>query len=139
MAIDVTVTEQCSRCRRKAQITIPSDKVGEFEQRQAEEDRQEQVVRAFAEDNKGKLPDLVIIYKGNVSVLSSICDAFCEKTVSNLLVPIFREPKERKPRTKKTPEEKAAAKADKEIAAALAAPAAPKNDKKKSKEAAPPA
>jgi hypothetical protein len=135
MAIDVAVTEQCSRCRRKAQIVIPSDKVGEFEQKQAEENRQEQNVRTFVAEQKGALPDLVIIYKGNVTVLSTVCDAFCAKTVTNLLVPIFREPKERKPRTQKTPEEKAAAKAAKDAAAA--APAKGNDKKKKDKEAAP--
>jgi len=135
MAIDVTVTEQCDRCKRKEQVTIPSDKVGEFEQRAAEAERRKQVVQAFVDEHKDGLPDLVVIYKGTVQMLGNVCDAYCDKTVQNTLAPLFREPKERKPRTKKTPEEKAAAKAAKEAAAAAPTKG---NDKKKGKEAAPP-
>jgi hypothetical protein len=104
MAIDVAVTEQCSRCKRKEQVTISSDKVPEFEARQEAEKAQEQAVIDFVEANKGKLPDLVVIFKGKVQMLSSVCDAYCTKTVQNGVDTLFREHKPRKPRTKKPAE-----------------------------------
>jgi hypothetical protein len=129
MAIDVTVTEQCDRCKRKEQVVISSDKVAEFEAKAAEAAARRGTVDQFVRDNQDKLPDLVVIFKGKVTMLSNVCDAYCAKTVINGLDVLFREYKERKPREKKTPEEKAAAKAAKEqkAAAATAAKNAPKD------------
>jgi hypothetical protein len=101
MAIDVAVTEQCARCKRKEQITISSDKVPEFEARQEAVKEHEQAVIQFAEANKGKLPDLVVIFKGKVQMLSQICDAHCTKTVQNNVDALFREHKPRAPRKPK--------------------------------------
>ena len=150
MAIDVHVTEQCHRCKRKEQITISSDKVPEFEQRQVASKTHEQAVIDFAEANKGKLPDLVVIFKGKVQMLSQICDAHCAKTVQNSVDSLFRE---HKPRVQKTPEERAAArvakakKVEEEEKAQAAAASNGANDDKKTpakggkgnKPAAPPA
>lgn len=110
MAIEVTVTEQCDRCKRKEQVTISSDKVAEFEARAESHMAQQAAVKDFVDAQNGKLPDLVVIFKGKVSMLSNVCDAFCTKTVANGLDILFREHKPRKPRAKKTPEEVAAAK-----------------------------
>jgi hypothetical protein len=117
MPIDVTVTEQCDRCKRKEQITIPSDKIAEFEARAEAQAAERARVEQFVEENKGQMPDLVVIFKGEVQTLSNVCDAYCAKTVKNGLEIMFREPKQRKPRQEKTPEEKAAAKAAKEAKA----------------------
>lgn len=121
MAIDVTVTEQCDRCKRKEQIVVSSDKVVEFEARGVEAAARRDNVNAFVQANKGKLPDLVVIFKGKVTMLSNVCDAYCAKTVTNGMDVLFREYKERKPREKKTPEERAAAKAAREEAKAAKA------------------
>ena len=131
MPIDVTVTERCHRCKRKEQITISSDKIEEFEQKDAAAKAHEQSVIDFVEANKDKLPDLVVIFKGKVQMLSSICDAYCTKTVQNGVDTLFREHKPRKPRTQKTPEEKAADKAAKEAKAKADADKAAKDKKKK--------
>jgi len=101
MAIDVTVTEQCDRCKRKEQVTISSDKLGEFEERQEKQDRDRSKVQSFVDENVGALPDLVVIFKGKVHMLSNVCDAYCAKTVQNNLDVLFREAKPRKPRKKK--------------------------------------
>ena len=107
MAIDVHVTEQCHRCKRKEQITISSDKVGEFEQKQVEAKARQSLVEQFVAEQKGQLPDLVVIFKGKVKMLSQICDAHCTSTVQNNVDALFRE---HKPRQPKTQEERAAAK-----------------------------
>ena len=117
MAIDVTVTEQCDRCKRKEQVTIPSDKIGEFEARAEAQAAYMARVNQFVTENASELPDLVVIFKGKVQMLSNVCDAYCAKTVLNGVDMLFREHKERKPRQKRTPEEKAAAKAAKEAKA----------------------
>ena len=105
MAIDVTVTEQCDRCKRKEQVTIPSDKIEQFEaKQQAAEDYKKAVVdfvQSTQEADRFKLPDLVVIFKGKVMMLSNVCDAYCAKTVQNNLDVLFREAKPRKPRKKK--------------------------------------
>jgi hypothetical protein len=101
MAIDVTVTEQCDRCKRKEQVTIPSDRIGEFERRQIEAQEHQAKVTQFVQDNEGALPDLVVIFKGKVQMLSNVCDAYCAKTVQNNVDVLFREVKPRKPRKKK--------------------------------------
>jgi uncharacterized metal-binding protein YceD (DUF177 family) len=131
MAIDVTVTEQCKRCKRKEQVTISSDKVAEFEAKAEATKAHEQAVIDFVEANQGKLPDLVVIFKGKTQMLSSVCDAYCAKTVQNGVDVLFREHKPRKPRTQKTPEEKAANKAAKEAKAKAEADKAAKDSKKK--------
>jgi hypothetical protein len=128
MAIDVTVTTQCDRCKRKEQVVISSDKVAEFEERQARDEEARKTVENFVVEH-GELPDLVVIFKGKVQMLSNVCDAHCAKTVENNLETMFRVAKPRKPRTKKTPEEKAEAKAAKD---------AKSNGKKDKKSAAPP-
>ena len=131
MPIDVTVTEHCHRCKRKEQITISSDKIDEFEQKDAAAKAHEQSVVEFVESHKGHLPDLVVIFKGQVQMLSNVCDAYCAKTVQNGVDTLFREHKQRKPRTQKTPEEKAADKAAKEAKAKAEADKAAKDKKKK--------
>ena len=108
MAIDVTVTEQCGRCKRKEQITISSDKVSEFEQRQVAEKQHEQNVIDFVEANQGKLPDLVVIFKGKVQMTSAVCEAHCTKTVQNNVDALFREHKPRAPRKPKPKDDDAA-------------------------------
>lgn len=131
MAIDVTVTEQCDRCKRKEQVVISSDKVAEFEAKAAEAAGRRSTVEDFVREHKDALPDLVVIFKGKVTMLSNVCNAYCAKTVANGMEVLFREYKERKQREKKTPEEKAAAKAEKEQQkAAAAAKDAPKDEKK---------
>lgn len=139
MAIDVSVTEQCARCKRKEQITISSDKVPEFEARQEATKEHEQAVIDFVEANQGKLPDLVVIFKGKVQMLSQICDAHCTKTVQNNVDALFRE---HKPRKQKTPEEREAAraakaaKAEADAKAKAAAGNGTKDDKKDDKKGA---
>jgi hypothetical protein len=105
MAIDVTVTEQCGRCKRKEQVTIKSDQVEAFEKKDEERKEYEQSVIEFVESrqeaDRHKLPDLVVIFKGKVQMISQVCDAHCAKTVQNGIEALFREHKPRKPRTKK--------------------------------------
>lgn len=136
MAIDVTVTESCNRCKRKEQVTISSDKVGEFEARHDQHVANKSTVDDFVRENEGKLPDLVVIFKGKVQMLSKVCDAYCTKTVQNGVDTLFREHKVRKPRRQMTEEEKAAAKVAKDAQAATktakeAKEAAVKDKKKK--------
>lgn len=99
MAIDVTVTEQCDRCKRKEQIVISSDKLEEFEAKQQKAVAVRENVEQFVQEND--LPDLVVIFKGEVKMLSNVCDAHCAKPVKNNVETLFREHKERKPRSKK--------------------------------------
>lgn len=99
MAIDVTVVEQCDRCKRKERIIISSDKLAEFEAKQHKAVALREAVQEFVETNE--LPDLVVIFKGQVRMLSNVCDAHCAKPVKNNIDTLFREHKERKPRTKK--------------------------------------
>lgn len=138
MAIDVTVTEQCNRCKRKAQIIISSDKLAAYEEKDAQHVANKSTVDDFVRENEGKLPDLVIIFKGKVQMLSQVCDAHCAKTVQNGVDALFREHKPRKPRQQKTVEEKSADKAAKEAeveakakADKAAKDAAAKSNKKK--------
>ena len=112
MAIDVAVTTQCDRCKRKEQVVISSDKVAEYEAKKEAEKAQQQAVIEFVEKNKGKLPDLVVIFKGKAQMLSNVCDAYCAKTVQNNLDILFREAKPRKPRKKKDTTAKDADKKD---------------------------
>jgi hypothetical protein len=105
MAIDVAVTTKCDRCKRKEQVTISSDKVAEYEALQEAEKAHQQAVIDFVastqEADRHKLPDLVVIFKGKVQMLSNVCDAYCAKTVQNSLDVLFREAKPRKPRKKR--------------------------------------
>jgi hypothetical protein len=101
MAIDVTVTEQCGRCKRKERVVIKSDQIEAFEQKERDAEQSRNAVETFVADNTDKLPDLVVIFKGKVQMISQVCDAHCAKTVQNTLDTLFREPKPRKPRAKK--------------------------------------
>jgi hypothetical protein len=114
MAIEVTVTEQCGRCKRKEQVTIPSDQIEAFEQKEQKQVADRERVEAFIKENAGNLPDLVVIFKGKVRMTSQVCDAHCAKTVVNSLDTLFREPKPRKPRTKKTVKEGKSSKKNKD-------------------------
>lgn len=93
MAIDVTVKQQCSRCKREVELTISSDELAEFEAQVSKGSEQEQAIRNFVEAND--MPDLVVIFKGEVQVFSEVCAAHCEKPVTNSIGNIFREPKPR--------------------------------------------
>lgn len=105
MPINVTVTEQCSRCKRKEQVTIRSDQVEVFEKREEERKLDEQAVLDFVasrqEADRYKLPDLVVVFKGRVQMLSQVCDAHCTKTVQNGIDALFREHQPRQPRQAK--------------------------------------
>lgn len=101
MAIDVTVSTQCDRCKRKETVTISSDKLEEFELRHSEEEAQQQAVNDFVAEHKDALPDLVVILKGEVTMFNNVCDAHCVKPIRNHLDLIFKEREPRKPRKKK--------------------------------------
>jgi hypothetical protein len=137
MAIPVTVTKQCGRCKRKEHVTISSDQVAAFEKAEEEHAARRTKVNRFVEENGDALPDLVVIFKGKVQMISEVCDAYCARTVQNNIDPLFRE---RKPRVVRTPEERAAAKAEKaakKLAEQAAKAAAEGNGAKDSKTSAP--
>ncbi|MBU1891258.1 hypothetical protein KJ782_07310 [Patescibacteria group bacterium] len=141
MAIQVTVTEQCSRCQRKEDIQISSDDLAAFEARAEAQKAAKQRVVEFAEDHPGQLPDLVVIFNGQVYTFSTVCDAHCKSPVQNAIEGLFRERQPRKPRgPRKSPEEHSAAAKTPEAEPSNGAKSdSKKTDKKGSKTATAPA
>ena len=103
MAIDVTVKTKCDRCARESDKVISSDAVSAFELELKAKSSGVTALENLAAELKseGKLPDLVVIHRGKVQVQGTVCTAHCDKPVANNLELIFREPKARKPRSKK--------------------------------------
>ncbi|MAG64385.1 MAG: hypothetical protein CMK74_00695 [Pseudomonadales bacterium] len=103
----VTVTEECSRCHRKAPREVDSGEIAELEARAAKREEAVEHVKKFFTENEpeGGFPDLVVFFKGEVQTMTEVCAAFCDKTVRNALATAFREAKPRKggrPKKKKT-------------------------------------
>lgn len=100
----VTITDKCDRCKREAPKEVDSADIPKLEA--ANEKRAqaaEAVTNMFKELQtswEGAEPDLVVYYKGEVKIISRVCDAFCDKTVKNQIGGIFRDidVSKRKPR-----------------------------------------
>lgn len=100
----VTITDKCDRCKREAPKEVDSADIPKLEA--ASEKRAqaaEAVVNMFKDVQvnwEGAEPDLVVYYKGEVKIISRVCDAFCDKTVKNQIGGIFRDidVSKRKPR-----------------------------------------
>ena len=113
MPIEVTMKTKCDRCKRETEQTVSSDQLAEFEAQLEEAEAQRQKVLDFAEENKGALPDLVLIFKGDVRMFGNVCEDYCTKPVQNIIETLF---KERAPRRRRRT--KAEIEADKKSAEA---------------------
>jgi len=101
----VTITETCSRCKRTAMKEIDSSEIAALEQ---EEATRLEAREALLSDmmNHTNAPDLVVMFKGHITTIDRICDAYCAKTVRNSLDAVFKvvDPSKRKPRKAAAPQ-----------------------------------
>lgn len=103
----VTITDKCDRCKREAPKEVDSTEIPQLEA--ANERRQqalEAISNAFKDLNanyEGAMPDLIVVYKGQIQTTGKVCDAFCDKTIQNQITAMFKDidVSKRKPKTKK--------------------------------------
>ena len=102
----VTTVQKCSRCKREVPVEIDADDVPKYREALAKRVETLKAVEAFFRD-KPDLPDLVVVLKGQVSSIDTVCDDFCKNTIDHALATAFRDidPSKRAPRKTRTPEE----------------------------------
>ena len=101
----VTVTDKCDRCKREAPKEIDHTQVEPLQA--AEQSRQTNFDSLKAGLANLVLPDLIVIFKGNVQTINHVCDSNCKETIGHQLEAMFREidPTKRAPRKTRTPAE----------------------------------
>lgn len=106
----VTITESCDRCKRTIAKEVDSSEIEALEQaaeaRVAKRQELLQLLETFE-----NAPDLVVLFKGKVTFIDRVCDAYCASTVQNNLDVAMKtvDPSKRKPRKPKTASEDAPA------------------------------
>lgn len=102
----VTITDKCDRCKREAPKEVDSADIPKLE---AAAEKREKAVESVAasinelQANYGDaVPDLIVVYKGEVKSIGKVCDAFCDKTVQNQIKAMFKDMdvSKRKPKSK---------------------------------------
>jgi len=103
----VTVTDKCDRCKREAPKEIEHTEVDKLQTDETQRIANFTTIKQSADQLKGVLPDLIVIFKGNVQTINHVCDSNCKETIGHQLEAMFREidPTKRAPRKTRTPAE----------------------------------
>ena len=115
----VTITEECDRCFRRAPLELTLAQASEVEaKQQAHEEELHGILTLLKEqDENGKMPDLLIYYKGEVVYRDKVCTK-CDNAVQNNIVLARGLTDEEKAEKKDAAETRKAKKAEKEAKAA---------------------
>lgn len=105
----IPVPTKCDRCKREAPLELEHTEVDAYVAAEKQRlDNLEALKRGLeGYVSAGGLPDLVVIFKGQVKHINHVCDASCKSTIEHQLEQMFREidPTKRAPRKTRTPAE----------------------------------
>jgi hypothetical protein len=80
----VTVPEHCDRCKRASTLELTLAQAQEKEDQALKHEEEVQALQTYLDEmnENGRMPDLVIFYKGTTIIKDKVCDK-CDAAVAN--------------------------------------------------------
>ena len=140
MPMMVTIPEHCDRCKRESSLKLTLAQAQEKEAQALKHEEEVAGLQAYLDEmnETGRMPDLVIFYKGRTIIKDKVCDKCDAAVANNIMLARGLTKAEKEEKAEAAEARKAAAAAKKEAEAKAAAEAKAKKEAEAAKKQQPP-